>query len=441
MIDHQLLLLAPLAAALLMMARPAAASPNRVRVGDAFVRGDAGGRRWTIGTAAMDLKLDCRDGRLRVTSLRNRLTAPARELIDAAAAEAPFNIGPRPGAGAYAIETVWEKALPSGGTVDAASDGLRVSVRKGDLLGFGVATFRDDAGASVAWANSVDYGDGEIYDSSSDKRLDQGPVWFTYIRDGGTGCMELLGETVPEPELARVPSGYRAPFECSRITATGFQLVSAFEMVRVWKAPKDGTVTICGVARHTGGAGAHLRVMRIGEKRPQAAAAAGWALETASARQVAVGGRPAVQLDLTVRRGALRAILHVQAYPGASILRQWVELENASAESLHLGGGAPLVLPMAGGDADALTHYWMCGGTSRPNQGQLETAAIGASYHRALLGDRSDNYVPWTALAAPGQARRRRLRGARPPRHVVALARWRAGRAGALGHRAGVGGE
>ena len=56
-----------------------------------------------------------------------------------------------------------------------------------------------------------------------------------------------------------------------------------------------------------------------------------WTLKTASARQVSSGGRPAVQLDVTLTRGDILAQFHVLAFPGTPILRQWVEIENKGA--------------------------------------------------------------------------------------------------------------
>ena len=57
----------------------------------------------------------------------------------------------------------------------------------------------------------------------------------------------------------------------------------------------------------------------------------------------------------------------------------------------------------AGYAGDSLTHYWLYGGTSRPNQGQLEMAEVGDEYHRAILGEKTDNYVPWLALQHHGK--------------------------------------
>ena len=51
-----------------------------------------------------------------------------------------------------------------------------------------------------------------------------------------------------------------------------------------------------------------------------------------------------------------------------------------------------------------MTNYWMCGGTSAPNQGQLESGEVGKTYHRTLMGVVTDNYVPWMALVGHGKS-------------------------------------
>ena len=64
-----------------------------------------------------------------------------------------------------------------------------------------------------------------------------------------------------------------------------------------------------------------------------------WMLKTGDVRQVATGGRPAVQLDIMLTRGDILAQFHVLTFPGTSILRQWVEIENTG--SLPVGLNSP----------------------------------------------------------------------------------------------------
>ena len=381
-----------------------------LREGDAFARTDAEHQAWVIGTPAVQMTYVFKDGQLLLESLQNSLTTPVREY---ASSSPTFGVEAL-SSGAFALNPVWSTPLAAGETTDTAAAGLRFDVKQGDLLGFGVTTGADDAGATVNWATTVDYGDGTKHSSADDAALDQGPVWFYYTHAPGTGAMDLLGEllppTPPDQQKARVPSGYRAPAECPRLGATAFRMVNAYELVRVWKAPKDGTVTVSGTAENTGhSASVRLDLFRITESTAQSGMVPkgqnDWTAASGNVSQVAVGGRPAVQLEITLNREGLRAHLYVQAYPGTSILRQWVELENTTASPVNLESPTALRLGLNGTDMTGVTHYWMCGGTSRPNQGQLESAKVGETYHRTLLGDRTDNYVPWMALtrgAAPG---------------------------------------
>ncbi|MBI5091104.1 MAG: hypothetical protein HZB26_01530 [Candidatus Hydrogenedentes bacterium] len=384
-----------------LIAAPSMAAVE-VREGDAFARADAENQTWTIGAKAAQMTFASKDGQFRLVSFQNTLTAPAREY---ASSSAPFGVEPL-SVGAFALEKVWSKPMGAGTTIDPAADKLRLNVKTGDLIGFGVATYSDEAGATVNWTTTLDYGDGVRFSSSEDTELNQGPVWQYYTRAPGTGCMDLLGEVIQPPTPGqpkfRVPSGYRAPAECSSLGATKFYVANAYEMVRVWKAPKDGVVTIHGAAQHAGGSAVHLNAYRIAARASKPIAAPDgrdrWVVESGTVQQVAVGGRPAVQLNLVLNRDGLRALLHVQAYPGTSILRQWVEFENTTNAAVTLASPTPLSIGLRRDDPTPLTNYWMCGGTSRPNQGQLESAEAGATYHHALLGDRTDNYVPWMAL-------------------------------------------
>ena len=111
-----------------------------------------------------------------------------------------------------------------------------------------------------------------------------------------------------------------------------------------------------------------------------------------------VGGRPAAQLDLVLTKNGLQANLHILAFPGAPILRQWVEFHNAGSVPATLVSPAPGRYSLRGQDAAAYTQYWMVGGNSQPNQGMLEHAAVSLPYQHTLHGAKTADYVPWTAL-------------------------------------------
>ncbi|MFA6244657.1 MAG: malectin domain-containing carbohydrate-binding protein, partial [Candidatus Hydrogenedentales bacterium] len=123
-----------------------------------------------------------------------------------------------------------------------------------------------------------------------------------------------------------------------------------------------------------------------------------WALKTAAAQQVATGGRPAVQLDVTLARGDLLAQFHVLAFPGTSILRQWVELENTGAQPVGLKSPTSACLRLRGDDATSYVHCWMAGGYAQPDQGKLYEEPITSPYSRGFSGYGTSNLVPWMAF-------------------------------------------
>jgi len=389
-------------AVVLFLALASFASAVEVRVGDAFARAETEDQVWTIGTGTVQMTFAFRDGQFQLASLLNTSDGQTTEY---ALASAPFSAGPV-NVGPYHFENLWSRTLAAGETAGPATDNLRITVKGGDLIGFGAATGSDDAGADVDWTTTVSYVDGVTYSSSDEPDL-EGPVWQFYTSAPGTGCMDVLTEVLepagPGNGKVRVPGGYRAPGECPSLGAVKFHLPNAYELARVWKAPGDGEVQVQGSAVHAGGSvPVGVRVFRITDQAAQPVATPEghdeWTVASGNVEEIAVGGRPAVQLDMVLDRDGLYAHFQVQGYPGTSILRQWVELENTTAAPLALNSPSSLNLHLRGDGAVPFTHYWMYGGTSRPNQGQLEQASVGEVYHRALLGDRTDNYVPWMAL-------------------------------------------
>src|SRR5213594_1800811 len=93
-----------------------------VEVGDAFVRGSLESKRWEIGTGAVQLGIEARDGRLFLASFKNKLCNPPREYADAKVAWEPLSLGKLPLVERYSVKEVWSKYLPLGITVNPASD-------------------------------------------------------------------------------------------------------------------------------------------------------------------------------------------------------------------------------------------------------------------------------------------------------------------------------
>jgi len=379
-----------------------------VNVGDACARGSADQSQWSIGTEAIGMTLECRGGQFRLVSFQNKLTSPPQEYVMAEVASPPMTLQYQSSSGRYVIEPVWSKFLPNGATADPSADNLRLSVKKGDLIGFAVGPHGDYTGDEMEWATTVEYDDGEKYVSSADTKLDQGPIWFYSILSPGTGWLEAIDSVQMQPyaeEQVRVPSaasGFRAPGDTPHVGATKFHPSPVFESVRVWRAPRDGMVAVRGKAKHfKGGGSTDVEVIRISKKPagyipPRVGDR--WNLEKGSVRQVNAGGRPAVQLDLVLRQGALKADYHLLAYPRTSVLRQWIGFENAGSNSFALKFPAALDLHLRGDDAESLTNYWMIGGNSSPTHGLLRSAPVTASYHQVLTGEMTCSYTPWMAL-------------------------------------------
>lgn len=121
----------------------------------------------------------------------------------------------------------------------------------------------------------------------------------------------------------------------------------------------------------------------------------------ATASQSTAGGEPVALLAMDLARGDLRVGLRVIAYPGTSVVRQWVELTNAGA-SRATAEATPLVLPVATVAAGPLTHYWMVGGNSHADQGMLQSATVAPGYRQQIAGRATYAFMPWTALHRDG---------------------------------------
>jgi hypothetical protein len=123
-----------------------------------------------------------------------------------------------------------------------------------------------------------------------------------------------------------------------------------------------------------------------------------WTLKTAAARQVSSGGRPAVQLDVTLTRGDILAQFHVLAFPGTSILRQWVEIENKGAGPIELKSPTAARLQLRGDEAASYLNSWMVGGHVAKDQGKMYQQPVTSPYTHKLVGTASVSLVPWMGL-------------------------------------------
>ncbi|MHB9037816.1 MAG: malectin domain-containing carbohydrate-binding protein [Armatimonadota bacterium] len=378
-----------------------------IKVGDAYVSANQDRSTWKIGTKSVQMTFALESGKLCMISCKNKLTQPVREYVDSKSAADPLSSGKPLFSDRYVIDTVWSKTLSAGASADPTGDNVRLTVKKGDLIGFAVNK-RDQS--AVDWVTKVEYGDGDSYKSSDDTALDQGPVWYYYIHVANTGFLEQLSSLEGDAaNKTRVPMGgsfyYPAWTKAPSVNGTTFYATD-YGTVRVWKAPKDGSVGISGLAKPLGGGAVDIKILRITERERDSLSATKtdmqWRSEGVSARRVLLGGRLVAQLDwklASLKDECLHVQFHIQAYPGTSILRHWVDIKNAGSKPMK-PGFFPQIFSMSlrGDDADLFTHYWMVGGNNKDDQGMLQSADVTQSYHKRVGSHGQWTYAPWTAM-------------------------------------------
>ena len=126
-----------------------------------------------------------------------------------------------------------------------------------------------------------------------------------------------------------------------------------------------------------------------------------WKLESGEPRQVSAGGRPALQLDLSLTHDVLRVQMHILAFPGTSVVREWLEVANTGASAFTLDPRL-FSLRLPGHNTPSFTHYWMRGGGAGFDMGLLNTSLVRAQYHNGIDGVATLRYVPWMALQRRG---------------------------------------
>lgn len=122
-----------------------------------------------------------------------------------------------------------------------------------------------------------------------------------------------------------------------------------------------------------------------------------WVLGSATASQETLNGRPVVQLAVELTQKNTKARFHAVAYPGTSVIRQWVELENTGSAAFTVPSNA-LSISMAGDSAVSYTNYWMIGGNSVADQGMMHSAPVTKPYHQTLNATSTSAFMPWMAF-------------------------------------------
>jgi hypothetical protein len=119
----------------------------------------------------------------------------------------------------------------------------------------------------------------------------------------------------------------------------------------------------------------------------------GWTLVGSTQTKLKQGE---LQLDITVRRGALEATKSYIVYPGFSVVREWATFRNSGANPLRLV--EPSFLDLCIRPSNSPEHqdfHWMTGGENQPGSWVLKTEPLAAGKPRAF-----DSYEPFPI--APG---------------------------------------
>ena len=272
-----------------LVAAVVSAAETRVEVQDAYVHSEADGQKWTIGTQGIAMGFEYRSGSFCLTRFENKTVNPPLNYVDESTAGVPFLPASQQVIEKYAIESVWSKPLVGPSVLDPGADNVRIAVKKDEMIGLSAGARGDLTCDHVRWPVTFTYEDGESYTSTSDSILQQGPMWFAMIRIPGTGWMEPMDaveDMASTKEKIRIPSeksGYRSPGTTPQIGGQSLHPSNEYDAVRVWKAPKDGTVAIRGAAEHILPGDVDLSVLKIVEKTavtvPPPVHGSGWTLQ------------------------------------------------------------------------------------------------------------------------------------------------------------------
>lgn len=384
------------------------ADAKPVKVDDAYIQAVDSGKTWIAGTDAVEMTLGWKNNSLHLLSFKNKLADPVYDYVNQQLSASPFILDTPFTEIQYNIDLKWKKHLLPGHTADPQADNIRINVSKGDMIGFSVGPHGDFRSDQTEWPMTVEYDTGESYSSTEDKDLNQGPIWFYYVHVPETGILvpadsieygENAKENVRIPDIM---SPYRTHgIAVPHVGATMFHPSNEFDIVRAWAAPKDGTITVRGLAQHIRGNGdVDLSVMHI-KNQPvitEFPAKSNWSFVSADAQKVNAGGRQAIQLDINFDGESLNVVYHLLVFPRTGILRQWVDITNTSKEEIKLNNPAPLSLTLRSDDTGSFKHHWLIGGNSLQDQGILHTSDVTESYKWEINGHKTDNYTPFTSL-------------------------------------------
>ena len=275
----------------------------------------------------------------------------------------------------FVFENLWSALYTRRETI-IPIERMTLLVQADDVLVFR-ADRKDDANSSIQWNVYLDYEDGYVDFASPPLSVET-----LYTLDK-SGSLEKLAEAAGE-----IPGRFVFDFGALRTT------------MRLWKAPRPGLICVGGslVSGSHGDIDVSIQRMKKADGKVYSSPHAKWTLEKGESHEVAAGGRPAAKLNLTLKDKSLRVHLHIMAYPGTSIIRHWMEIENTGPADFTIQSPSPFFLNLRKGKSKAWINSWMTGGAVSPTQGVMRRAEIGKDYHNSITGARTAKYVPWMAM-------------------------------------------
>ncbi len=370
---------------------------------DAYASADKSQGIYSIGTSLIELRLEKSEAGIILKSLTNK-TLPGEPELVSNGTQPFFDFGQDFCPSVYDIEELWQKRISGKETASMDMEEKPLSVKKGDWIGFAVGAAGGYSCDETEWITSVKYSDGEEYVSVADQELGQGPIWKYCLFSPMKGCIREMdtAEALVPLGMIRMPSpssSFLAPGNCPHVNGTYLHPSDSFNALRVWIAPRDGTVTLRGTAKNANcGGTVDLSVIRIQPKQEteQSVSFANVrTLQDVETAQVNVGGRPAVRLRFILTNEGCDMEVHLTAFPGTPIVRLDTFLINTSENSIALPECKPILLKVATADHPG-TFYWMT------NYGSvsLMQEQIAAGYQQMLNGSATAPLLPWMALTA-----------------------------------------
>jgi hypothetical protein len=108
-----------------------------------------------------------------------------------------------------------------------------------------------------------------------------------------------------------------------------------------------------------------------------------------------------LQLDLVLRHGDLEVTKHYVVYPAAALIREWIEIRNASSRAIRIREPYFLESHVLGAEADALELHYVTGGGNYNGSQLLKTERVDRSYKRTFdsaIGIQTQSYSAYLPL-------------------------------------------